>query len=75
MNYEKQTVYEARVKDITGHYTLAFYGETEQNALRWLSDQPEGGQYRNALHGYEFTVKPGEYTGYNGYDAYTNDEG
>jgi hypothetical protein len=58
----KDTIYQAFVKDgDTAGYILAYCGDTEQDTLRWLAEQPSGGIYKNTLHVFSFEVKPGEY--------------
>jgi len=64
---KKDTIYQAFVKTSNGvtpstaGYTLAYCGDTEQDTLRWLAEQPMGGVYKNTLHAFSFGVKPGEY--------------
>ena len=63
----KDTIYQAFVKKsnnvtpATAGYILAYCGDTEQDTLRWLAEQPSGGVYKNLLHGFSFEVKPKEY--------------
>ncbi len=54
-----KTAYEA-LPDVYS-YALAYCGKTELDTLRWLSSQPTGGIYKNILHGFSFSVKPGDY--------------